>query len=141
MVTPSTRPVASTPSRGATGLIVVALVLAAGIAARSGREFWSDSGPFSLALLGVPLVCAAGALVAERAGPGHRASAVVGVLAAVSLVWSLVLALAIGLLLVPSLLLVAATLVSWADRRPDQTAPVLTVTPRACGRAVPRAPR
>ena len=112
----------ATPSRGASGLIVVALVVGAGFAAWSGREFWADSGAFSLVLLGVPPACAAGALWAERAGRGRLVPVVVGGLAAVSLLWSLVLALAVGVLLVPSLLLVAATLVSWADRRPDRTA-------------------
>jgi len=112
------------PSRGATGLIVVALLLVAGFAAWSGREVWADSGAFAVALFGVPLACAAGALRAERAGRGRLVPVVVGALAAISLVWSLVLALAFGLLLVPSLLLVAATLISWADRRSDRTAPL-----------------
>ena len=124
-MTPSTMtPTARTSSRGATGLIVVALVVLVGSAALFGRGAWTDSGPFTVALFGVPLACAAGALVAERAGTGRLVPVVVGVLAAVSLAWSLVLALAFGLLLVPSLLLVAATLVSWADRRPDRTAPL-----------------
>jgi low temperature requirement protein LtrA len=112
----------TTPSRGASALIVVSLAMVAGLAAWYGREVWADSGSFVVALFGVPLLCAAGALVVERAGRGRLVPAVVGVLAAGSLVWSLLTALGFGLLLVPSLLLVGATLVSWADRRHDPMA-------------------
>ena len=112
------------PSRGSSALLAVSLALVAGLAAWYGRAVWDDSGSFALALFGVPLLCAAGALGAERARRGPAAPVVVGVLAAVSLGWSLVVALGFAQLLVPSLLLVAAAVVSWADRRPDRTAPL-----------------
>ena len=112
------------PSRGASALLVLSLALVAGLAAWYGRSVWDDSGPFVLPLFGVPLLCAAGALGAERSGRGQAAPVVVGVLAAVSLGWSLVVALGFAQLLVPSLLLVAASVVSWADRRPDRAAPL-----------------
>ena len=125
MAAPATRtPTRSTASRGATALIVVALVLVVASAAWSGRAAWAGSGAFALALFGVPLACAAGALAAERAGTGRLVPVVVGVLAVVSLGWSLVLARAAGFLLVPPLRLLVATLVSWADRRPDRTPPL-----------------
>lgn len=111
-----------TPSRGATLLIVVSLALVAGLAAWYGRTVWADSGSFAVALFGVPLVCTAGALWVERAGRGRQTPVGVGALAAVSLGWSLITALGFGLLLVPSLLLVVATLVSWADRLPGRPA-------------------
>ncbi|MFQ1001286.1 hypothetical protein [Modestobacter sp. SSW1-42] len=112
------------PSRGSSALLVVSLALVAGLAAWYGRAVWDDSGAFAVALFGVPLLCAAGALVAERAARGPAAPVVVGVLAAGSLAWSLVVALGFAQLLVPALLMVAAGLVSWADRRPDRTAPL-----------------
>ena len=110
------------PSRGSSALLVVSLALVAGLAAGYSRTVWNDSGSFAVALFGVPLLCAAGALGAERAGRGHAAPVVVGLLAAVSLGWSLVVALGFAQLLVPSLVLVAAAVVSWADRRADRTA-------------------
>ena len=112
----------TTPSRGASALLVVSLALVAGLAAWYGRAVWEDSGSFAVALFGVPLLCTAGAFWAERAGRGVAAPVVVGALAAVSLVWSLVTALGFGLLLVPALVLVVAALVSWADRRTDPAA-------------------
>ncbi|MCZ2846503.1 hypothetical protein [Modestobacter sp. VKM Ac-2978] len=77
-----------------------------------------------MALFGVPLLCAAGALWTDRAGRGTAAPVLAGVLAAVSLGWSLIVALGFAQLLLPSLLMVTATFVSWADRRPDRTAPL-----------------
>ena len=114
----------TTPSRGSSALLALSLALVAGLAAWYGRAVWDDSGAFALALFGVPLLCAAGALGAERAVRGPAAPLVVGALAAVSLAWSLVVALGFGQLLVPSLLLVAAAFLSWADRRTDRTAPL-----------------
>jgi len=112
------------PSRGAGLLIGVSLLLVAGFAAWYGRSVWADSGWFVAVLFGVPLVCTAGALTAERTSRSTLAPVVVGLLAAVSLGWSLLTAGGVGLvLLIPSLLLVVATLVSWADRRPDSTRP------------------
>jgi hypothetical protein len=105
------------PSRGASALIAVALVLVVGLVVWSGRAGWEASGWWSVVLFGVPLASAAGALVAERAGRGRLAPVAVGVCAAASLGWSLIAALGIGLgFLVPSLLLVGATLVSGVDR-------------------------
>ena len=109
----------ATPSRGASVLIVVTLALVAGLAAWHGRAVTEDGGAFGVVLFGVPLLCAAGALLAERAGRGRWVPIAVGGLAAVSLAWALVTALGFGWLLLPALLLVVATLVSWADRRGD----------------------
>ena len=110
----------TTPSRGSSVLLALSLTMVAGLAAWHGQAAWDDSRAFALALFGVPLLCASAALGAERAIRGPAAPVVVGLLAAVSLAWSLVVALGFGQLLVPALLLVAATLVSWADRRPDR---------------------
>ena len=115
----------TTASRGASALIVVSLAVVVGLAAWYGREIWQDSGAFVVVLFGVPLLCAAGALWAERAAPRTAAPVAVGVLAAGSLAWSLLTALGFALLLVPSLLLVCATLASWADRRHDPNAALL----------------
>jgi hypothetical protein len=105
------------PSRGASALITVALVVAAGLVAVSARAGWEASGWWSVVLFGVPVASAAGALVAERRGRGRLAPVVVGGCAAASLGWSLIAALGIGLgFLLPSLLLVGATLVSAVDR-------------------------
>lgn len=105
-------------SRGALGLIAVSLVGVVAVAAWFGREAWEDSGSFALVLFGIPLVCTAGALVAEAASRSRLASAVVGVLGAVSLVWSLLTAGGIGLGFAPSsLLLLVAAMISGADRR------------------------
>ena len=113
------------PSRGASRLITVALVMVVGLVAWSGPAGWEASGWWSVVLFGVPLTCAAGALVAERTGRGRLAPVLVGVCAAASLGWSLIAALGIGLgFLLPSLLLVAATVVSWVDRGTGMTAPL-----------------
>ena len=109
-------------SRGAQGLIVVSLVGVVGVAASYAGAVWADSGAFFFVLFGIPIVCAALALVAERASGTTAASASVAVLGVLSLAWSLVTGLGIGLvLLVPSLLLLAAAMISWVDRRNSET--------------------
>jgi hypothetical protein len=115
----------ATPSRGATGLIVVALLMVVGVTVWSGRAGWEASGWWSAVLFGVPLACAAGALLAERVVHGRLAPVVVGVLASASLGWSLLTGLGIGLgFLLPALLLVVATLVSAVDRATGTRAPL-----------------
>ena len=114
----------TTPSRAPSVLLALSLALVAGLAAWYGRAIWDDSGAFALALFGVPALCVSGALGAERAVRGPAAAVAVGVLAAVSLGWSLVVALGFAQLLVPALLLVAAAVVSWAGRRTDRTPPL-----------------
>ncbi|MCZ2828056.1 hypothetical protein O2W14_04310 [Modestobacter sp. VKM Ac-2986] len=115
----------ATPSRGATGLIVVALVMLVGFTAWVGPAGWQAGGWWSAVLFGVPLTCAAGALVAERGIRGRLAPVVVGALAVVSLGWSLLTGLGIGLgFLLPALLLVVATLVSGVDRATGTRGPL-----------------
>ena len=115
-------------SRGARALIVVALLYVLGLAAWSGRTVWADSGSFVLVLFGVPVVCTAVALWAERRSRTMLAPAVVAALAGVSLWWALLTALGIGLVLVPpSVLLLLAALVSWLHRAGRDTA----ASPRA----------
>jgi len=104
-------------SPGARGLIAVSLAGVVGVAAWYGRAAWHDSGAFALLLFGIPLACAAAAMWTERTGTTRVAPALVGLLGAVSTVWSLLTAGGAGLgLLVPSLLLVVAALVSAVDR-------------------------
>ena len=115
----------TTPTRGASGLIVVALAMVVGLVAWSGRAGWEASGWWSAVLFGVPITCTAGALVAERVGRGWLSAVALGVFAATSLGWSLIAVLGIGLsFLLPSLLLVVATLVSWVDRATGLTPPL-----------------
>ena len=107
-----------TSSKGAQGLIVVALLGVVALAAWYGQEVWEDSGAFAFILFGMPLACTAVALAAERASRKMIAPAVVAGLALISLAWSLVTAGGIGIGFAPSsLLMLVAALVSWADRR------------------------
>lgn len=109
-------------SRGAQGLIVASLAGVIAVTAWYGRLAWEDSGSFALALFGVPLLCTACALWAERSMATRWAPAVVAPLGVVSLGWSLLTGLGIGLgFLLPSLLLLVAALVSWADRQGLET--------------------
>ncbi|MGY1917272.1 hypothetical protein [Blastococcus sp. SYSU DS0973] len=112
----------ATQSPAARGLIGLALAGVAGLAAWSGRAAWEDSGAFALVLFGVPLACAALALLAESAGAPVLAPAVVAVLGAASVGWSLLTGLGLGPgLLLPSLLLLVAAMISRVDRRRDRT--------------------
>jgi hypothetical protein len=82
----------------------------------NARAAWADSGGFALAQLGIPLACASLGLVAESRG-GTAAPAVLVVVGLLSLAWSLLTALGLGLpLLVPSLLLLLAAAPSWDHR-------------------------
>src|SRR4051794_23921727 len=93
-------------SRGAQGLIVVALLGVVGLTAWYGRSVWEDSGAFVFVLFGIPLACTALALWAERAIRTRRGSVIVAVLAVVSLVWALLTVAGIGLwFMLPPLLL------------------------------------
>src|SRR3712207_6281528 len=97
------------PSRAAHALIVVSLLGLLGVTAWFWRLAWEDSGRFALVLFGVPLLCAVVALVAERSSRTALAPAVVGLLGAVSLAWSLLTGLGIGLAFaLPSVLLLFA---------------------------------
>ncbi|UOY00863.1 hypothetical protein [Blastococcus sp. PRF04-17] len=105
-------------SRAAQGLIAVALAGLLGVTAWHWRLAWEDSGRFAFVLFGVPLACGVLALLAETVGRTAVASGVVGALAVMSLAWSLVTGLGIGLaFLLPSLLLLGAAAASWGDRR------------------------
>ncbi|MGY2085942.1 hypothetical protein [Blastococcus sp. SYSU DS0539] len=117
----------ATSSPGARGLIAVSLVGLAAFAAWSGRAAWADSGGFALVLFGVPLTCGLLALWAERASGTMLAPAVVALLGAVSVGWSLLTGLGLGLgFLLPSLLLLAAATISWVDRGRDRPRPLRT---------------
>jgi hypothetical protein len=110
-------------SRAAQGLIVVALLAVLGVTAWYGRTAIEDSGSFAVILFAIPLVCAAGALWAERASRTMLAPAVVAVLAVISIGWSLLTGLGIGgAFLVPSLLLLAAAMFSWLHRQERNSA-------------------
>ncbi|WP_346623455.1 hypothetical protein [Blastococcus montanus] len=75
-------------------------------------------------LFGVPLACAALALWAENASVTAPAPAVVAVLGAVSVGWSLLTGPGLGLwFLLPSLLLLVAAMISWIDRGRDRVRP------------------
>lgn len=114
-------------SRGSQALILLALLPVVVGSAWYGHEVWRDSGSFVLLLFGAPALCAVGALWAERAGRSLLAPAVVAVLGLLSLGWSLLTALGLGLLLLPSsLLLIGAAAVSWTDRRGAARRPVGT---------------
>ena len=104
-------------SRRAQGLIVVALLCVLGLAAWYGPTGWADSGSFILVLFGIPVVCTAVALWAERTSRTLLAPAVIAALALVSVSWSLLTAGGIGLVFVlPSFLLLLAAMVSWLHR-------------------------
>lgn len=104
-------------SRAARRAIAVALLSVVGLAAWYGPAVWADSGSFAVVLFGVPLACTVCALWVECTGGTAPAAAVLSALAGVSLVWSLLTALGVGLLfLVPSLLLVVAAAASWTRR-------------------------
>ncbi|MCZ2818137.1 hypothetical protein [Modestobacter sp. VKM Ac-2984] len=108
-------------SPGACVLTAVSLVGVLGYSAWQGPILWEDSGSIVFLLFGVPAVFAAVALGVECASRTMLAPAVVAVLAVASLVWSLVTALGVGFgLLVPSLLLLVAAMISWVDRRPER---------------------
>ena len=109
--------------RAAQWLIAVALAAVLGLTAWYGRTAWEDSGSFAVALFGIPLACAAGALWAERVSRTMLGPAFVAVLAVVSIAWSLVTGLGIGgVFLLPSLLLLAAATSSWLHRRERRAA-------------------
>ncbi|MGY2067771.1 hypothetical protein [Blastococcus sp. SYSU DS0619] len=109
------------------GLIVVSLVALVVLATWYGRAAWEDSGAFALVLFGIPLICAALALWVESGSTTRAASAVVALLGAVSVTWSLITGLGLGgSFLLPSLLLLVAATVSWVDRGPDRARPLRT---------------
>lgn len=115
-----------TPSRGSRTLIVVALVTLVVVTAWYGQRAWEDIGSFAVVLFGVPLLCAAAALWAELAGGSRVAPVLVAATGLVSVAWSVLTGLGIGLaLLLPSLLLLVAAMISWVDRR-DAAAPMGT---------------
>lgn len=104
-------------SRRAQGLIVVALLCVLGLAAWYGPTGWADSGSVILVLFGIPVVCTAVALWAERTSRTLLAPAVIAALALVSVSWSLLTAGGIGLVfMLPSLLLLLAAMVSWLHK-------------------------
>ena len=114
----------TTVSRGALGLILAALVSAVALAAWFWRLVWEDSGSFAVVLFGVPVACAFVALWVERATASRLAPAVVTVVAAVSLAWTLLTAGGIGaVFLLPSALLLGAAMLSWLDRQQRDAAP------------------
>ena len=105
-------------------LIVVALLGVVVLTAVYGQEVSADSGAFAFALFGIPLTCTVVALGVERATDKVWAAAIVAVLGAVCLVWSLLNAGGLGYGLLPSsLLLLVAGTVSWIDRRGRDSAP------------------
>lgn len=84
-------------SPGARKLIVASLVGVVAVAAWFTPAAWQDSGAFALVLFGVPLACAAIVLWAESVSATMLAPAVVAVLGAVAVGWSLLTGLGVGL--------------------------------------------
>jgi hypothetical protein len=114
-------------SRRAEVLIVVALLGVGALAVRYGADAWDDSGSIAILLFGIPAACAAIALGVERATRTTVGPALVAALAAVSVGWSLITGLGIGLVfLVPSFLLLAAAAASWGDRSRGAVRPLRT---------------
>jgi hypothetical protein len=104
-------------------LILLALLSVVVFAAWYGRFAWEDSGAFALILFAVPLLCTLGALGVERAGGRTLAPAIVAVLGLVSLSWSLLTGLGIGVgFLLPSFLLLLAAAVSRTHRTGPEAA-------------------
>ena len=109
----------------ARGLEVAALVLVVALAAALGRTAWDDAGGWAVVLFGVPLGCAGAAVAAERAGGPVLAPVLVAVCGVVSLAWSLLTGLGIGLVFaLPSALLLAAAVVTRVDRTRDRVGPL-----------------
>ena len=87
------------------------------------RPVWLDSGAFAVWGLGVPVLVTLLPLFTARFGFG---AAVTGLAAGFLLVWSLLLALGVGLFLVPAALAEAAAAIT--QRRPEDPARDLTGT-------------
>jgi hypothetical protein len=107
----------------ASALRLLAVALAAVAAVGLFGPVWLDSGGFAVWALGVPVLVTLVPLSTARFGFG---AAVTGLVAGFLLVWSLLLALGIGLFLLPAALAEAAAAVT--QRRPRTTAPDLTGT-------------
>ena len=105
-------------SRRSARLLLVAAVVGVLVPATwYGRLAVEDSGAFAVVLFGVPLGCAVLALWVERATATRLGPAVVAVLGLVALGWALVTGLGIGLVFVPTaLLLLSAAAVSGVER-------------------------
>jgi hypothetical protein len=103
------------PGRGAGALRFAAAIATAAVAAVVASPAWQDSGAFAIALVGVPLLCAAAVLAAP---PGGRSAPVVAWGAAVVMLgWSLLTALGLGgNFLVPSVLMVATAVAATPGR-------------------------
>lgn len=113
-----------TGSRIAQGMIAVALLFVAGLAAAFGGFVWADSGSFVFALFGIPLACAGLALAAERLIRTIVAPVVVAGLGVVSLGWSLITAGSFGLgFALASLLMMGAASPSLSHRRGRRSVP------------------
>lgn len=110
-------PLEPSPSPAAVVLSAVSLLCVLALVVLVGEVAWADSGSFALVLFGIPVVSSAGVLWIEFATGGLWACAVSTALAAISLAWSLVTGLGLGLyLLLPSSLLVVAVAVSFGHR-------------------------
>ncbi len=103
------------PGRGARALRLAAAVATAAVAAVVASPAWRDSGAFAIVVVGVPLLCAAAALVVPLGGRSGAAAAWGA--AVVMLGWSLLTALGLGgYFLVPSALMVAAAVAATPGR-------------------------
>ena len=94
-------------------LRLLAVALAAVAATVLFRSTWSDSGSFAIWGLGLPVVVTLVPLLAARSRFG---AIVTGMAAGFLLVWSVLLALGVGLFLLPAAL--AETAAAVAQRRP-----------------------
>jgi hypothetical protein len=112
-------------SRGPRVLRRVAAAATLLVAALAAGPAWRDSGTFALVLVGIPVLCAAAVLAADRTG--RRTAAVTGVAAVVLGAWALVTALGLGgWFLAPAAVMVAAAVASSGRSSPS---------PRAAGGA------
>ncbi len=98
-------------------LTAVSLLCVLAVVVLFGGVAWEDSGSFAVVLFGIPVVATAGVLWVELATRGLGAWTVSAALAAISLTWSLITGLGLGLfLLLPSSLLVVAVAASLGHR-------------------------
>lgn len=93
------------------GLRIAACVFTVVLALTIVGPAWTDSGAFALLLVGVPIILAAGSLMAK--GNGRRMTAVLWVAAVLMLGWALLTALGPGMFFLgPAIVMVAAATAS-----------------------------
>lgn len=93
------------------GLRIAACVFTVVLALTVVGSAWADSGAFALLLVGVPILLAAGSLMAK--GNGRRMTAVLWVAAVLMLGWALLTGLGLGMFFLgPAIVMLAAATAS-----------------------------